>query len=67
MGQRMWDNVVMFPFHEIYSISFVNKFKFINYINRWKKSTHNTCTRNIQNVDIILDDRIKNACDQQIQ
>jgi hypothetical protein len=32
-----------------------------------KKSTHNTCTRNIQNVNTILDDRIKNACDQQIQ
>jgi hypothetical protein len=65
MGQRMWDNVVMFPFHEIYF--FVNKFNFINYIYRRKKSTHNTCTTNIQNVDTISDERIKNDCDQQIQ
>jgi hypothetical protein len=34
MEQRMWDNVVMFSFHEIYPISFVNKFNFVNYITR---------------------------------
>jgi len=50
-----------------FSISFVKKFNFINYINKGKKSTHNTCTKNIQNVDNIFDERIKNACDQQIQ
>jgi len=32
MGQRMWDIVVVFLFHEIYPISFINKFNFVNYI-----------------------------------
>jgi hypothetical protein len=36
----MWDNVVMFPFHEIYLISFVNKFNFVNYINKWNNNLH---------------------------
>ncbi len=36
MKQRTWDNVIMFHFHSIYPISFVNKFNFVNYINRWK-------------------------------
>jgi hypothetical protein len=34
MGQRMWNSVVAIPFHEIYPISFFNKFNFVNYINR---------------------------------
>jgi hypothetical protein len=34
----MWDSDVGFPFHEIYSISFVNKFDFVNYIIRCKNS-----------------------------
>jgi hypothetical protein len=34
MEQRMWANVVMFSFHEIYPKSFVNKFNFVNYITR---------------------------------
>ncbi len=40
MGQRMWNNVVMFLFHEIYRITFINKFNFISYINRWKNNFH---------------------------
>jgi hypothetical protein len=28
----MWDSDVRLPFHEIYSISFVKKFNFVNYI-----------------------------------
>lgn len=30
----MWDNVVVFPFYEIYFISFANKFNFIDYISK---------------------------------
>jgi hypothetical protein len=40
MRQRMWNNVVMFLFHEIYPIAFVNKFNFVSYIIRWKNSFH---------------------------
>ncbi len=29
MGQRVWHNVIVFPFHEIYPIFFVNKFSFV--------------------------------------
>jgi hypothetical protein len=32
MGQRMWDSVEVFPFHEIYFISFGNKLNFVKYI-----------------------------------
>jgi hypothetical protein len=37
----MWDNVViLFPFHEIYPISFVNNFNFVNYIIKSKNILH---------------------------
>jgi hypothetical protein len=40
MGQRMWDNVVMFPFDEIYPISFINKFNFVNFLSTRNDSLH---------------------------
>jgi hypothetical protein len=38
MGQRMWDNVEVFPFHEFFSISFGNKLTFVNHI--MKNNSH---------------------------
>jgi len=49
IGFRMWDNGVVFPFHESYPISFVNEFNFINYITIWKDNLHIIqCAKNIQ-------------------
>jgi hypothetical protein len=45
MGQRMWDSVEMFAFHEIYSISFGNKLNFANYI--IKNNSHIICALEI--------------------
>jgi hypothetical protein len=40
MGQMMRDEAVVYPFHGIYPISFVNMFNFVNYITKWKNSLH---------------------------
>jgi hypothetical protein len=61
MEQRMWDNVVMFSFHEIYPISFVNKFNFVKYITR--KCMH----YKYSSVSTTWNEPIKKAYDQQIK
>jgi hypothetical protein len=38
--ERPWIVIINFPFHEIYLISFVDKFNFVNYITRWKNRLH---------------------------
>jgi hypothetical protein len=38
MGQMMWDEAVVYPFHVC--TSFVNMFNFVNYITKWKNSLH---------------------------
>jgi hypothetical protein len=69
MRQRMWDIVVLFPFDEIYLISFVNKFNFVNYIIRWKNSLHIIHVGELFKVQVLLlirDEPVKKAHDQQI-
>jgi hypothetical protein len=38
--EKPWIVIINFPVHEIYLISFFNKFNFVNYITRWKNSLH---------------------------
>jgi hypothetical protein len=62
MGQRMmWNNVVN------WSIFFVNKLNFVNYISRWKNiSPHTTCIKYNQNANTTCDEPIKKGSQQKI-
>ncbi len=62
MGQRVCNSDARFPFHEIYTISFVNKFDFVNYIIRCKNIYDNTCIRNIQSANTTWDELIEKTC-----
>jgi hypothetical protein len=66
MGQRMWNRVVVIPFHEIYPISFFNKFNFVNYINR-NSSQIIIALKIFKIARITWDEPIEKVYDQQIK
>jgi hypothetical protein len=56
-----------FYFIRIYPISFVNKFKFVKYISRWKNWLLMVCTLNIQSVWTIWDEPMTKAYTNEIK
>ncbi len=59
-------HILWFHFIKIYPISFVNKFKFVKYISRWKNGLLMVYTSNIQGVWTIWDKPMKKTYTNEI-